>query len=514
MIYDFLEILGLVARNLHCNNSETKTFGSLDRREKKKLQENIFTPFDFKKMKIFQIRICGLLIASFMGSTSPTFADFTEFDQFGTGNSHGVAWGDYDNDGDLDLAVCNRNQQNKLYRNDGGGLFFEMDRFGVGDIGLAWGDYDNDDDLDMAASNFNRGTVLFRNEGGDSFVEVDTFEGPLRTLSVAWGDYDNDGDLDLALGNSGQNMLVRNEGGGNFNELNNFGLSASFSITWGDYDNDDDLDLAVVRAYTIKENMLWRNDGNDIFTLLSYFGAGNSYGTACGDCDNDGDLDLVVTNEDTTRLYVNNQNAYNYIKVKLVGLGTLGYSNRDGLGAKIKVYDAGTTNLRGYREVNAGSGFWSMNSLEQVFGALEGDSFDVEVSWPASGNVCLVEDIIPPVTLTILENCVVTGVEENILKPEVRSSNFRLLQNRPNPCNHITSIQFRLSTSTYVTLKIYDPLGCLVRKLINNEIYHQGNYEVHWDGKDDYGSDVKSGIFLYKMSEGAFFNTGKIILLN
>ena len=85
------------------------------------------------------------------------------------GDSRGLAWGDYDNDGDLDLAVANTsNEDNYIARNDGGGYFTKVVLTGTDGAsqGLAWGDYDNDGDLDLAVANEqNQDTFILRNEG-------------------------------------------------------------------------------------------------------------------------------------------------------------------------------------------------------------------------------------------------------------------------------------------------------------------------------------------------------------
>ena len=134
-----------------------------------------------------------------------------------------MAWGDYDGDGDLDLAVGNsgvsgKGQANRLYRNDGGTLrpgavWSSVDGVENSTESVAWGDYDGDGDLDLAAGvSYPYPNRLYRNDNGVlttgaawSSTESDT------TTNVAWGDYDGDGDLDMAVANNGQpNRLYRN----------------------------------------------------------------------------------------------------------------------------------------------------------------------------------------------------------------------------------------------------------------------------------------------------------------
>ncbi|MBI2504876.1 MAG: VCBS repeat-containing protein [Candidatus Latescibacteria bacterium] len=95
------------------------------------------------------------------------------------GNGTGTAWGDYDNDGDLDLFLVNTTgQADRLYRNNGNGTFTEVgSSAGVADTGsglaVAWGDYDNDGDLDFfLANDFNQAPRLYRNNGNGTFTDV------------------------------------------------------------------------------------------------------------------------------------------------------------------------------------------------------------------------------------------------------------------------------------------------------------------------------------------------------
>ena len=132
-----------------------------------------------------------------------------------TNNTTSIAWGDYDGDGELDLAVGNYGQPIRLYHNDNGTLTPSAvwsSAEANNTYAVAWGDYDGDGDLDLGVGNWSQPTRIYRNDSGTltrnavwSSVEAN------NTKSVAWGDYDGDGDLDLAVGNAGQpNRLYRN----------------------------------------------------------------------------------------------------------------------------------------------------------------------------------------------------------------------------------------------------------------------------------------------------------------
>ncbi|MBK8167725.1 MAG: VCBS repeat-containing protein [bacterium] len=155
----------------------------------------------------------------------PMFADATLGALHDSGPSFGACWGDYDNDGDLDLYIVKAaGLPNRLLRNDGGGNFMDVTAGPLADTGggygACWGDYDNDGDLDLYVVNgCNSGfscvaNRLLRNDGGGTFS--DDTNGPLGDMGLgraaAFADYDLDGDLDLYVANWGSaNKLLRND---------------------------------------------------------------------------------------------------------------------------------------------------------------------------------------------------------------------------------------------------------------------------------------------------------------
>ena len=265
----------------------------------------------------------------------------------------GTAFADYDNDGDLDLYIVNNpgpikakvthaSPGNVLYCNNGDGTFVDVTaEAGVGDrgygMGCVFGDYDNDGDLDLYVTNY-RSNVLYRNNGDGTFTDVTAEAGvgdPRWSTGAAFGDYDGDGDLDLYLPNyvdydfskleqaqealrqygkdvpsalnpysfeAQDNVLYRNEGDGTFTDVTaDVGVEAhggrSLQAIFSDFDLDGDLDLYV--ANDLSANFLYRNNGNGTFTDLSdkSWAADfrGSMGLATGDYDGDGDLDLFMS---------------------------------------------------------------------------------------------------------------------------------------------------------------------------------------------------------------------------
>ena len=245
-----------------------------------------------------------------------------------------VAWGDYDNDGDLDILLTGRTYSqyiSKIYRNDGpssgsGWSFIDINASltGIEFSSVAWGDYDNDGDLDilLAGRSPSSGRVsrIYRNDGlspgsGWNFTDINASLTGVSNSSVRWGDYDNDGDLDILLtgtiGTGNISKVYRNDGpasgsGWSFVDINAplVGVSETDrSIAWGDYDNDGDLDiLMAANTFSGPIAKVYRNDGSasgsgwnfvDINASLTAVRWGTS--VAWGDYDNDGDLDILLT---------------------------------------------------------------------------------------------------------------------------------------------------------------------------------------------------------------------------
>ena len=244
----------------------------------------------------------------------------------------GQAWGDYDNDGWVDLYLTGGLNPSALYRNDGDGTFSISEH--SGDVGLpdvwtggaVWADYDNDGfkDLYVLANGAN---VLFHNEAGQGFQGVTQAAGVGDTgkgTTAAWGDYDGDGYLDLYVANwscipecprpadpvLASDRLYHNNRDGTFTDvsglLNAVKLQGSaFSASFVDFDNDGDPDIYVIndKAEQPIGNVLWRNDGpgcdgwcwHDASSETRSKIVKHGMGLAVGDYDNDLDLDFYFS---------------------------------------------------------------------------------------------------------------------------------------------------------------------------------------------------------------------------
>ncbi len=229
-----------------------------------------------------------------------------------------VKWGDYDNDGDLDVITANL-EVIKIYRNDENDNFMEIDLDLAGLSGgfVTWGDYDNDGDLDFllcgASTDMHITTKIYRNDGFDTFIDINASLLKVFGGAGGLGDYDNDGDLDILLtGSTGYitTKLYRNDNNGIFTDVNtNMTNIAGGAAEFGDYDNDGDLDILLIGRGSSERTKLYRNDGNDTFIEVNTSLPDIMGDASWGDFDNDGNLDLLLSGETGTsefsRIYLN-----------------------------------------------------------------------------------------------------------------------------------------------------------------------------------------------------------------
>jgi len=216
-----------------------------------------------------------------------TFADFTvESGAVYHGRAMGAGFFDYDKDNDFDLyLVHDFGQANHLYQNDGVGHFVNVaaaagvNRAGDG-MGVDFGDYNNDGWLDMYITQMN-GNLMYQNNGDGTFSDVTMFAGVVGG-GMSWGvnslDCDNDGWLDIFVANQSEfwqflpniypNMLFRNNGDGTFSEVGEQAGAATTFNSFGsatlDYDNNGWVDIAVANhAATPAENEFLKNIGKE-----------------------------------------------------------------------------------------------------------------------------------------------------------------------------------------------------------------------------------------------------------
>ncbi len=354
-----------------------------------------------------------------------------------------AAWGDYDNDGWVDLFVCGEYRARKrdgetaapdprnrcrLYRNEGGVTFRDVAAAAgvVNDRcarGAAWGDYDDDGRLDLYVANENAGSRLYHNEGAGRFRDVAPsldVTGPQSGHCCWFWDLDNDGKLDLFVAErqtgfaqtvalalllpgetTSHPFVYRNLETGGFREISReAGLARPIPVlgaNFGDFDNDGFLDLYAGNGWQgcsglFPSTMLRNIDGGrfEDATTASHTGhMEKGQGISCADFDDDGDLDLFVQagglvpgDRSRNLLFRSVGHDHHWLKVRLVGTRT----NRAGLGARIQVVVKSNDGRRRsiVRTVgnNSSSGG---NSLVQLIGLSDSSRVaELEVRWPTS----------------------------------------------------------------------------------------------------------------------------------
>ena len=442
------------------------------------------------------------------------------------GYSETAAFGDYNNDGLVDLYVTNSAGilKNFLYKNLGGnsmeavaGISPVTDLFSSRNV--SWTDIDSDSDLDLYVTNENgEQENLYRNDGGGVFEKLNglviTTDG-FNTMSSSWGDIDNDGDLDLFLANDGsKNQLFRNEGDFVFTRILTTDISKnnarSFSSAWSDIDNDGDLDLFVTNAFqngVRLKNLLYLNDGTGHLTEVTdeivVTDTGWSYGCAFGDYDNDGFQDLAVATtrfggaDDVDYLYHNNGNDNHWILLSLEGTT----SNTSAIGAKVRlksvVQDTATWQMR---EVSSQSAYCSQNDLRVHFGI--GDAIVIDsiiIEWP-SGIKQYLTGIFPNEILHIKEGIV------NSVDKEISPFGLKVF---PNPTSSKIHLEATLKNNhEQLTLDVFGDTGQLVHTSSFSQVLSHFHHTF-----DLSGFHLTPGTYIVRLSDGISAEEKKIVLI-
>lgn len=395
---------------------------------------------------------------------------------------------DINNDGHLDAFVCHDTAPSVSYINDGSNNLIYENTNGLGDYasggnyGSIWVDYDNDRDIDMfmakcGGSTERRTNQLYRNNGNGTYTEVGTVAGLddiMQTWSSAWGDFDNDGDMDIYIGSSTANdhKIMRNNNDGTFTDVTaGSGISSAnqgIECVAGDFDNDGYLDV-------LSNGSILFGDGTLKFNVYSGPPSGS-----IGDINNDGFLDVF-----TNSVYVNDGNSNNWIKIITIGDQAGGYSNINGIGARVEINSALGTQIR---DVQSGTGFRHMSTLNTHFGIGTDSSINyIRIYWP-SGIIDQVNNPSINGSITIIEGANTLGLEDSMV-------NDLILY--PNPTKDILNLG-RIDNLADAFYTIFDITG---KRVVNAKL-SQNSIDV---------SHLNSGNYILRVVYGASIKTQKFI---
>ncbi|MFC3051850.1 CRTAC1 family protein [Kordiimonas pumila] len=274
----------------------------------------------------------ALGVSACANSLSPTEIKFTsvQTELFATPGALSNAWGDYDNDGDLDFVVTFGNGEIRLFQNNNNvfknvGAVAGLPTEGPQQVrSAAWGDYDGDGDLDLYVGTQIRPlpsyNTLYRNDQGTKFVAVS--DGTALALEnvnsrqASMIDYDGDGDLDIFVPDrSGPNHLLQNHNGTFTDVSESVGFTEkrhTVGACWFDMDEDGDLDLFTTNM-SGDNDALYENTNGTFSDIAAKSDIGKiartteegGVGCTVGDFDNDGHLDLFVPTYGADLLYRN-----------------------------------------------------------------------------------------------------------------------------------------------------------------------------------------------------------------
>ena len=511
----------------------------------------------------------------------------------------GNTWADVDNDGDLDAYVVGgANEGSYLYINNGGGSFTKVVTGMIGN-GLdnpgwaaAWGDYDNDGFVDLIiASPFNFAgihtpNILIHNDGNLNFSRVDSSSivtNGVDTYTVpSWSDYDNDGDLDLFIGAgpvnaSGKDYLyknylkestvpfferiistpmtndlqdgqhwnlvdfdndgdldafITNYSGGNTGFVNRLyrndngfytmltaaqagpivsDLNASLASVWADFDNDGDLDCFVTNDAG-QQNAYYQNNwssGSGVFTRINTHPftqlSGEHQGASVADYDRDGDLDLFVSGLGQAKgLYRNDtQNGNHWVNLLLEGVT----SNRSGVGAKVRAKAMINGNpVWQMREVSTQNTFNGMNSLNIEFGFADATVIDsLIIEWPSGIKDIHVAIPVDQYYDAIENSSLIVGISLQSSLPLNDQINVY-----PNPINSMSVISWTKIADPNSVIEIIDMSGRIVYNRSMKKI-EMDQMKISWK-QLNLEAELSPGLYLISLKGNSSVLKTKILI--
>ena len=461
---------------------------------------------------------------------------------------------DFDNNGILDVAVAREFSRDDLgnrvdiYIGDGTGSFKGPAK--VFDLGsdpgqLIAADLNRDGFIDLVVAMDRRSVAVLLAQGDFNFASPVFYRVRRRPERIEAGDFNRDGNPDLAVSNhlTGDISILLGKGDGTFEDQSRVRVDPlPRALALGDFNNDGKLDIASASGdnknkTVIKGGMILLGDGKGVFDRKIAFDPGEGpFRMVTGDFNEDGTQDLVIANEDDAGrgssraisvLLGNGDGSFSspkkfqldeeYVEPRAV---TVGDYIKDG-----HLDIAVATSFPGRVFILQGDGSGSFSA--PIHNIRVGDEANSIISGDFNNDGIL--DIATanygtpintsqgtqydPGTITVLLGQ--PGLPRQQIKkqtPQQLPLTFHLEQNHPNPFNPITNIKYQLPGAAHVTVQIFNTLGQRIKTLIN-ENKTAGFYNVFWNGVDQNGNQVSSGIYLYTIHAGDFVSTKKMAFL-
>ncbi len=399
---------------------------------------------------------------------------------YNPGRTFSVNAADVNLDGYIDIYVSNFKEENKLFLNRGDGSFTnKIEELGpissLNAMGAVFFDYDNDHDIDLYLVHDGQPNIFYKNIGGGRYVDVSEAAGVNDDgfgMGVDIGDVNKDGWMDLYITNLYENVLYLNNGDGSFSNISEKAGVGDYGMGWGtnflDFNNDGLQDIYVANDsyFSDYSNVLYKNMGDSTFSELSseyeICSKMAGYGSAVADINRDGFVDLVLANagsKDYLQLFFNQSNQGNWIGFKLKGVK----SNPAAVGARLELLDK--NGVLHIDEINAGSGFASMNSLILHFGLGEASGIQSgSVFWP-NGNRQNLPDLQQGFYYKIVEGEAPVVLEQTVTGTQESVFNLGAIRLFPNPATEQIQIELEVKQAFDVLIGLVNQNGQLVTSL-------------------------------------------------
>ncbi len=468
-----------------------------------------------------------------------------------------AVWFDYDNDGDQDLyASTDKLGGNKLWRNEGDGTFTDVSlashtNASINSMGVAVGDYNNDGWLDMYITNTSEGNVFYHNNGDGTFTDVAVFKG-MAVNRYGWGtdffDYDNDGDLDLYVVNwwgflpdiRAENVFFRNNGNGSFtNVTSQLGVGNAdkgFGLAIGDYNNDGFLDMYITnngQPSVFCKNNPGTNNWLKVRTQgvqSNRDGIGARVRVAAGGLEMIREVcsstSYLSHNSLEVEFGVGNANSIDLLEIKWPS-GIVDQFHNVDVDQRLVIVE-GSSALPTVASLTAVP---STDGVALDWSVSQGSGFSGFRVYRTLGDnepVTLNQTLLDPSARSYLDAsaepsrryqyrvAVVldddTELQSAPVSAQTVPASLALQQNYPNPFNPTTTIEFTLPWNALARVYVYDSSGRLVRTLASQTL-PAGINRLEWDGTNDDGQAVASGVYHYLLRAAGFELRRKMVLV-